>query len=263
MDFLKKNYEKVLLGAVLLGLAVAVAFLPFKISSERKSLEDMSQSLTRPKVKELTNLDLTLPQKALQRVSAPVAVNFSEPHKLFNPMPWKKASDGRLIKVDASNIGPGAVTITKMTPLHLELRLDQVTMVDSPRYVIGTIKEADPDPRKRAKRQTYCKINDKNETFALREVQGPPENPTNIVVELNDTGARVSLAKDKPFRRVDGFMASLKYSPENKTWENRRVGDVLNFAGEPYKIVAITKEEVILLAPSGKKTTIKNNATAT
>ena len=45
MDFLKKHYEKVLLGVVLLGLAVAVAFLPFKIASEKQKLEDMRNRL--------------------------------------------------------------------------------------------------------------------------------------------------------------------------------------------------------------------------
>ena len=37
MEFIKKNYEKMLLGLVLLGLAVAVALLPFKIASEREN----------------------------------------------------------------------------------------------------------------------------------------------------------------------------------------------------------------------------------
>ena len=49
MDFLKKHYEKVLLGVVLLGLAVAVAFLPFKIASEKQKLEDMRNSSSIPR----------------------------------------------------------------------------------------------------------------------------------------------------------------------------------------------------------------------
>jgi len=35
MDFIKKHYEKILLGVVLLGLAVAVVALPFYITSQR------------------------------------------------------------------------------------------------------------------------------------------------------------------------------------------------------------------------------------
>ena len=75
MDFLKKHYEKVLLGVVLLGLAVAVAFLPFKIASEKQKLEDMRNQLIHPKVKELTNLNLTLPDTVLKRMAAPAAVS--------------------------------------------------------------------------------------------------------------------------------------------------------------------------------------------
>ena len=44
MDFLKKHYEKVMLGVVLLGLAVAVAVLPFMIASEKEKLEEMKSS---------------------------------------------------------------------------------------------------------------------------------------------------------------------------------------------------------------------------
>ena len=123
MDFLKKHYEKVLLGVVLLGLAVAVAFLPFKIASEKQKLEDMRNQLIHPKVKPLTNLDLALPDSVLKRVAAPALVDFSAPHRLFNPMAWQKAADGHLIKVDSTNIGPNAVTITKMVPLYLKLTL--------------------------------------------------------------------------------------------------------------------------------------------
>ena len=91
---------------VLLGLAVAVAFLPFKIASEKQKLEDMRNQLIHPKVKPLTNLDLTMPDKVLKRMATPAMVDFSAPNRLFNPMPWQKAVDGRLIKVDATNVGP-------------------------------------------------------------------------------------------------------------------------------------------------------------
>jgi hypothetical protein len=89
MDFLKKHYEKVLLGVVLLGLAVAVAFLPFKIASEKQKLEDMRNQLIHPKVKALANLDLALPDEMLKRMATPAMIDFSAPNKLFNPMPWQ------------------------------------------------------------------------------------------------------------------------------------------------------------------------------
>jgi hypothetical protein len=267
MDFLKKHYEKVLLGLVLLGLAVAVAFLPFKIASEKQKLEDMRNQLIHPKVKPLTNLDLALPDNVLKRVAAPALVDFSAPNRLFNPMAWQKAADGHLIRVDSTNIGPSAVTITKMVPLYLKLSFDNVTFSDSgARCVIGIEKEAALNPRDRSKTQKYCSANTKTDTFTLRDIKAAPDNPTNVlsvVLELNDTGQRVTVTRDQPFRRVDGYTVDLKYGPENRSWTNRRVGASLAFNGEDYNIVAITENEVVLSAKSNqKKWTIKYSASA-
>jgi hypothetical protein len=265
MDFLKKNYEKVLLGVVLLGLAVAVAFLPFKITSEKQTLEDMRNRLIHPKVKPLTNLDLSLPDAMLKRVAVPAVVDFSAPNKLFNPMLWQKAADGHLIKVDATNIGPNAITITKMAPLYLTLRLNDVSVLDTGTGCkIGIENEAATNLKDR-KKEKYCKLGDKNETFALREIKAAPDNATNItvVLELNDTGQRVTVSKEQPFRRVDGYTVDLKYAPESKAWTSRHVGSSLSFNGEDYNIVAISENEVVLSAKSNqKKWTIKYSAGA-
>jgi hypothetical protein len=265
MDFLKKNYEKVLLGVVLLGLAVAVAFLPYKIASEKEKLEALRQQLSNPKPKPLTNLDLSLPDTMLKRVAAPAMIDLSSPNKLFNPMPWQKAADGHLIKVDASNIGPNAVAITKMLPLYLTLELNDVSVMDSgARCKIGIKNEAAPNVNDR-KKEKYCKLGDKNETFTVREIKAAADNPTNVtlVLELNDTGQRATVTKEQPFRRIDGYMVDLKYAPEAKTWTGRRIGASLSFNGEDYNIVAITENEVVLSAKSNqKKWTIKYSAGA-
>jgi hypothetical protein len=266
MDFLKKHYEKVLLGVVLLGLAVAVVFLLLKIPSEKQKLEDMRNSLINRPVKALTNLDLALPDDMLKRMATPAMVDFSTPNKLFNPMPWQKAVDGRLIRADATNVGPNAVTITKLTPLYLKLTLDSVTPLDTgTRYVIGIEKEAALNPRERNKTQKYCSLNTKNETFTLREVKAAPDDPTNatVVLELNDSRQRVEVSKEHPFRRIDGYMVDLKYAPESKTWTARRIGAELYLNGEGYNIVAITENDVVLSAKSNqKKWTVKYIASA-
>jgi hypothetical protein len=265
MDFLKKHYEKVLLGVVLLGLAVAVAFLPFKIASEKQKLEEMRNQLSHPRINPLTNQDLTTPDSVLKQVAAPAMVDFGPPNKLFNPMPWQKAADGHLIKVDATNIGPNAVTITRMVPLYLKLTLNDVSVMDSgTRCKIGVENEAALSLKDR-KKEKYCKLGDKNETFALRGLKAAPDNPTNVtaVLELNDTGQPVTLTKEQPYRRIDGHMVDLKYAPETKTWTGRRVGAALAFNGEDYNIVAITENEVVLSAKSNqKKWTIKYGASA-
>jgi hypothetical protein len=260
MDFLKKNYEKVLFGVVLIGLSVAVAFLPVKIRSEKQNLDEMRNRLLSPKVQPLTNVDLSFATGVLKRASSPVVVALGEPHRLFNPMPWQKTTDGRLVKKDDKNLGPQAVAVTDITPLYLKLTLDSVQVADSPRYVIGIERQAAPTRSQQAKRQSYSKLNEKGDVFTPREVVGSADNPTALILELTD-GTRVELSREQPFRRVDGYMADLKYPPENKTWADKRVNETIGpIAGETYKIVAIAKDEVILLAPSGKKTSIRYNA---
>ena len=264
MDFLKKHYEKILLGVVLIGLAAAVVFLQFVVSSEKQKLTELTSSVLNPKVKPLTNLDMTLLDAAIKRVAAPAMIDLGPPNRLFNPMPWQKSADGRLIP--SQKVGPNAVTVTNVAELYLKLTLDSVTVSDSgPKYVIGIEKQAAPMAAQRTKKQTYCTLQPptKNETFTMVDVKGKPEDPSQIIVQLNDTGERAAITKDKPFARVDGYMADLRYDPEKKNWNDRRNGAVLAFNGEDYKIVAISKTEVVLSAPNQKKWTIKYNPNPT
>jgi len=259
MDFLKKHYEKVLLGVVLIGLAVAVGFLPFKIADEKQKLQDLSSQRTHPKVPPLTNLDLTMPESAIKRMGVAALIDFSTTNKVFNPMPWQQAKDNHLIP--SMKAGPTAAVVTNITPLYLKMTLDSaiVSSDGSARYLIGVEHEAAPTPDKRKKKQIGAKVGDKTEAFFLRAVNGPPDNPTNVVLELLDTGEKAVVSKEQPFKRVDGYMADLKYEPEKKNWHNKRVGDVLNFNAEDYKVVAITQNEVVLSAPSQKKWTLKSS----
>jgi hypothetical protein len=271
MDFLKKHYEKVLLGVVLVGLALAVAFLPFKISSDKQTLEEATAKRITKTVKPLTNLDLTFPEDTLKRMATPASLDLSSGNRLFNPVPWQQAADKHLIKVESGNIGPLAVIITKLTPLWTTFSLDKVVVLDSGaaekgktnevKYVVGVKKEAAPEG-KREKKQSYVKLNDKNESFALREVKGPADESAQLILELSDTGEKAVVTTNQPFRRIDGWMADLKYDPETKTWSKRRVGSQLVFNGEDYNIVAISSNEVVLSAKSNqKKWTVKQNPT--
>jgi hypothetical protein len=262
MDLVKKHYEKFLLGLVLLGLVVAVAFLPFKIASDKQALEEKRASLIPKAVKPLTNLDLTLPENVLKRAATPptpAEISYSAPNKLFNPMPWQQKPDGSLIP--GTSVGATAATVTNITPLYLKLTLDNVVISDAgARYVIGIEKQAALVPTQRNKKQAYCKLNDKDKdnTFQLVEVKGKPEEPDQLVLQLTDTGERAVISKDQPFKRVDGYLADINYDPENKKWTKQRVNARLSFNFEDYNIVAISRNEVVLSAKSnGKKWTIK------
>jgi hypothetical protein len=257
MDFLKKHYEKILLGVVLTGLAVAIAFLFFRISADKQELEDIRAKLTNPRVQWLPDLNMEPPRLALERLSAAAKFDFSAPNKLFNPLTWQKSGD-RLIP--ATKVGPSVLSVSNISPLYLKLTLDSVTASESgARYVIGVENQAAAQPSKRARKQTYCKVGDKTESFTLLEVKGPPEDPQQLVVQLSD-GERGTISKDQPFQRVDGYTADLRYDLEHKLWTKWRVGAPLTFNGEDYTIVAISQNEVVLLARSNqKKWTIKSS----
>ncbi len=264
MDFLKKHYEKVVLGIVLLLLVAATASLPFIKAAQEKQMQDIIDSSVRqPKIAPLTNLDLTAESNTIAREAQPFVVDFGSPNKLFNPLQWVKTLDGRLKVNNETNIGPLAVTIAKTTPLYLIISLDQVLVSDSgTRYGFGVTKQAAQRLDQRNKHQSYLAIGGKNDTFTLLAVHGPVENPTNLVIQLNDADEPVKMngTNGPPYKRIDGYMADLKYEPEKREWKERRVDMVISLNGEDYKIVSISENEVVLSsARNQKKTTIKFN----
>ena len=99
MDFLKKHYEKVLLGVVLLALVVVAAFLPVMISSEQESFARQAEVL-RPQPKELPSLELAKQKALLQRMESTLRLDFSTTNKLVNPVQWQKKADESFIKVE-------------------------------------------------------------------------------------------------------------------------------------------------------------------
>ena len=75
---------------------------------------------------------------------------------------------------------------------------------------------------------------------------------------LTDTGKTAVISKAKPFQRVGGYMADIKYDPEKLVFHKYRVGTPLTIGGETYKIVVISDSEVVVSATSNAKmTTIK------
>jgi hypothetical protein len=271
MDFVKKHYEKILLGFVLLGLVGALVFLPFMIASDQQKLKDMSYGVVHPKAAPLPGLDLTRETDVLGRLQSPYKLDFSTTNKLFNSVPWSKTPDGHLQKLAADNVVSLAV-ITNITPLYLILALDSMetnsmeTNEVGTRYVISMERQAAALLAQRVKKQHYAsigeKVGEKNNAFIVREVSGSPTDPgtLKLTVQLTDTGESATLSKDKPFRRVDGYSVDLKYDPEKKTWQGQRVGATLKFAGDDYIVVAIDQNSVVLSARSNqKKTTLTYN----
>lgn len=267
MDFLKKHYEKVVMGVVLLGLVVCAAFLPLMIAGERKSLQEMAEKIINRPIKPLPALDLAKQDALLRRMQTSFSLDFASTNRLFNSVPWQRTPppENRLIKVQKGSVGVEAVVVTKTSPLYLIITLDGVsTNISGVRYAIGVERAAAAKPEQRRKKPYYATLNNKNDTFVIREVKGPADNPTELVLELNDTAGHIVVKKGTPFKQVDGYTADLKYEPEKKTWSGVRAGvppkPPIIVAGEEYIIVAITKNEVVLSAKlNNKKTSIPYN----
>ncbi len=259
MELLKKHYEKILLGGVLLVLVVSAALLPLMIGGERDSLKAKSDEIINLPSKPLEPLNLSTQQLVFQRAQAGVSLDLASRHKTFNPVFWQKTADGRKVKIATGDeTGPKALTVTKQTPLHLIITLDATSAGEGTtptRYTIGVVREAAAEASKRRKKQYFASVGNKNDAFLLRSVNGPPESPESLVLELTDGGEVVTVKRGEPFQRVEGYTVDLRYDLEKKSWNNQRVGGDLRFGSDSYNIVAITKNEVVVLAKSNQKKT--------
>ena len=265
MDFIKKHYEKILLGAVLLILAVAVVALPFYIGKQKQELDEKRMQKLNPPVKPLANLDESRFTGVLQKLDKPARMNLGKPHSLFNPVPWQKKPDGTLIKIQEGNeVGPDAVVVTKVNPIYTTIKLESIGPSGS-NYLVSVTRDADPNPKLRRKKSSYYERGTKGDFIELADVAGATDKPELIVV-LKDTGAKISITPDRPYQRVDGYSTDLRYDPEKGAWLGRRVNDKVAFAGDEFvvraiNLIATNQFEVVLSAKStGKNTTVKYNS---
>ena len=263
MEFLKKHYEKIVLGVVLVGLVGSLVFLPFYIDADKAKMAALIDLVVNPHVSALPDLNLSAQTAIATRLQAPYNLDFETTNKLFNPLEWQKTPDGHIIKISTGNeVGIHAAVVTNIAPLYLVLTLDSVATNElGARYVIGIEKQAAAALSKRRKTQRYVSVGDKpNDTFALVQVKGAPENPDALVLKLLDSGELVTLPHDKPFRRVDAYTADFRYDPEKKVFHGlRAVGSPsetnVSFGGTDYVVVDVNKNELILADQSNQKKT--------
>jgi len=256
MDFLKKHYEKLLLGLMLAGFIAVLVFMLFYIASDKSEMANKRDSLTNPHVKALTNLDLTIEEDALTRVKSPYNLDFDTTNKLLNPMEWQKALDGSLIP-KATKTGLQMAVVANITPLYLNVSLDSVVTNElGATYIVRVERQAAPQPAKRRPVPHYATVGDKpNDAFQLLEIKGAKENPDALVLKLVDSGDVITIAKDKPYRRVDAYAADFRYDPERKMFKGKRVGDKVSFGGVDYAVVEVNQNELILEDQSNQKKT--------
>src|ERR1017187_6269501 len=160
MDFLKKHYEKVLLGVMLAGLIGVLVFMLFYIASDSADMETKRNSYINPRVKALTNLDLTLQDGAILRLKSAYHLDLETTNKLLNPLEWQRALDGSLTPVKKT--GPQVAVVTNITPLYLIISLDSTTTNElGARYVIKVERQAAASPAKRHPMPHYVSVGDK------------------------------------------------------------------------------------------------------
>ncbi len=244
MEFLKNHYEKVLLSAVLLGLAVVVAILPMKVPSATE------EELAPPQAKAVP-LDLATNEAAMRGVEKLPPLVLTGTNNLYSPILWRQLPDGSWRKILSENeVGIGAVKVMAIHPLYFGLRYDGYT---APTFTMIVRQETNTLRRQET---VVTTLNEKKQYFRIIQADGLPDNPTNLVVELND-GTTVSITKDKPYNVVVGYSADLNYPLEqNRTFLDRRPGSKLVFDQETNNIVDISSNDVVLSSASGKRVTI-------
>lgn len=263
MDMLRRlvhvcqvHYEKIILVLALVGLGGAVVALIQVSQNEANNLQQYEVEMKRGKGKPMEPLDSARYRAALQTAQTPPTLNFATPHNLFNPVKWQRKPDGSLIKVQTGReVGPDAMRITRIGELYFIVSLERVASAGG--YVLGITHEGAEDPRFRRKIPKFCTVNNKpeispRELVALREIRGDPQDPE-LIVELAETGEKITVTKDDPFKRVEGYEADLSYPVEDKTYKNLRKNSRIFIGGEEYKIVAITPGEVVLSASLNDK----------
>ena len=262
MEQVKEHYEKAILGLAMLAL-VYVAYGVLTDNSE-EAIAEQIQARSRPALeqkKEMPPMEMRGYHGTLARLEKAETLNLSNPHNLFNPVQWRVTRQGTTLKVELGNeIGAGAIELSETRPLYLKIEYRGTTgTAQKTRYRFAVTREAAETKKKRLRMTTTAQLNDKDtrDLFTMIKIVGDPADPTAFELQLADNAGNVTVEKGKLFQRIDGYTATLKYAPDNKTYANKRVRDKLFFADDGHNIVAIGKREVVLsTASTSKRTTI-------
>ena len=263
MEQLKQHYEKAILGLAMLAL-VYVAYGVLTDNSE-EAIAEQVQARERPDDKDkkpMPQMVMTDYHATLARLEKAETLNLSNPHNLFNPVQWRVTRQGTTLKVELGNeIGAGAIELIETRPLYLKIEYRGTTgTAPNTRYRFAVTREAAEIKKKRLRMTTSAQLNDKDtrDLFTMIKIVGDPADPTAFELQLANNAGNVTIEKGKLFQRIDGYTATLKYAPDNKTYANKRVRDKLFFADDGHNIVAIGKREVVLsTASTSKRTTIR------
>ncbi|HIM77334.1 MAG TPA: hypothetical protein EYM58_05080, partial [Rhodospirillales bacterium] len=109
MEQLKEHFEKIILGLAMLAL-VYVAYIIVMDDSEEK-IEAQVLERNKPGLeskKEMPEMSMSAYRATLARLENARPLNLGNPHNLFNPVQWRVARDGTVLKVERGDeIGAG------------------------------------------------------------------------------------------------------------------------------------------------------------
>jgi hypothetical protein len=266
IDVCRKHYEKLLLIFVLLLLAAAVFFLYQESEKQSDTLKNLPKEFGRKSVKGVPPPELARFAQAAKQMTNPPALNLSGPHNLFNPVKWQQAG-GVMIKVQkGTEAGVGNLQIVRIRSLHYSVAYarvatagsgDQTSVVG---YQISITNELVMRGGRPEVKTAFMNVNETNKpALVINEIKGDPQAPTELIATLKDfSNERISFAPGKPYLRPIGFEADLKYPARNKDFPGLRIGSSIDIDGEPYKIVDITQNKVVVFDDSnGKRYTIE------
>ena len=267
MDQLKNHYEKLILGLAMFALMYVAYGIVMDNSEE--DIEAQKQARSRPDLeqkKEMPKISISAYEATLNRLENAKTLNLGNPHNLFNPVQWRVARDGSVIKVERGNeIGAGAIQLNETKPLYLKVEYRGATGADANlRYRFAITREASKNKKERLRATTTVRSEesskDTRDLFTLIKIEGDRSNPAAFHLRLAESGDMIKVEKGSVFQRIDGYTATLAYNTqdEKKSYVNKRVGDRLFFAEDGHNIVAIGEREVVLsTASTSKRTTIR------
>ena len=259
MELLKNHYEKIILSAVLLGAVIFAVLLLRDITEEKNKIDELTREIERGPAKPIKTNDFTRQWDAVKRIQNPKPLEISGQHNLFNPVRWVRLPSGERVKlVDVTDLFKFFV-VTKITPLYYTVVFESAKgPADALRYYFIFTDEGAPTQggrRPTLRSHSPKNPNDRGDLSILREITGPVENPTSVVLELIRDKERITLGlgKDKVYRRLVGYEADAKYDPENKTFKAMRVNSQITFGGQTYKVIAITESSITIEAISNQQ----------
>lgn len=247
-----QHYEKLLLSAMLVVLAVAVWFLWSESERENQKLQQVSAPPARSKTKGVEGVDLGLSQSLLQQARNPAPLELAGPHNLFNPVRWQRRPDGLLVKIQSSkDAGPEALRIEAVRPVYFSITVERTAGWGS---CYMAVSNEMLNPARQASVYIYPGLTNRTNVsrfFVLRDVRNPTNDPE-WVLELTNPPSEaertVVVKEDKPYRRIEGWEADLFYPPGSRRFTKVRPGTnwSLRLEGEDYKVVAVSEQAVVL-----------------